>query len=96
MTIIDHPELEQLLKAPEMAEYAETLAEIPPGFYSNPELGHRVAGSDIVRRKTFYNLVNVLVDCGELATLTAWHNNGPLRIIEIEENHLRELFAGIK
>ena len=94
MTISEHPELQKLLADPEIAKYAKSLAEMPPGFYSNPELGHRVAGSDLENRRAFYKLVNVLERSGDLATLSAWHNSSTLRIIEIEDGYLRELFAG--
>ncbi len=96
MKISEHPELQKLLAEPEIAKYAKSMAEMPPGYYSNPELGHRVAGNDLEDRKAFYRLVNTLERCGEIATLNAWHNQSRLRIIEIEDGYLRDLFAEVQ
>ena len=88
--------LKPFLQNPDIAEFAGRLAELEPGYYTNPELGHRVAGPSANDRAKFYHLVNALVETGELQSITAWHNQSPIRILHIEDGHLRDLFAEIQ
>lgn len=87
-------QLRQLLHQPDIAQFADRLAEVPPGYYSNPELAHRVAGGDREDRKVFYYFVDALVDHGTIQAILAMHNRSLLRIIQIPED-LHDLFAEI-
>jgi hypothetical protein len=87
--------LRPFLQSPDIAEFARRLAEVEPGYYSNPELGHRVAGTSASDRAKFYHFITVLVETGELQSISAWHNQSPIRILHIEDGHLRDLFAEI-
>ena len=90
---IANPNLRKLLAEPDIASYAKILAEIPPGWYTNPELAWRVAGPDPDDRADFYELVDALVEAGKLHCISAWHNKHPLRVFQIEFDRLRMLFA---
>jgi hypothetical protein len=94
--VITDPDVCKLLERPDVREFAKKLAEVEPGYYSKPELGHRVAGADPLSRTVFYKFVDALVNCGKLRSLDAWHNRTKLRILRIEFDRLRELFAGIE
>ena len=96
MNSITDPELVRLLKRPEMVGFAKKLATVESGYYSNPELGHRVAGSDNIDRTLFYRLVDALEKCGELECIAALHNKATMRIVHIDGDHLRDLFANVK
>ena len=96
MLTVTRTELLQLLEDPDTARYAIKLAEIDPAYYTNPELGWRIAGDNAAHRKAVYRLIAVLEASGDLFGFNAYHNGVTIHIVKIEENYLRDLFAGIQ
>lgn len=90
---IANQELRKLLEDPKIAGYAKVLSEIPAGWYTNPELAWRVAGSDPNDRADVYDLIDALVDAGKLRCISAWHNRQPLRVFQLQFDRLRMLLA---
>jgi hypothetical protein len=96
MSSITDPELLRLLKRRDCADFAKALSVIEPGYYTSPELAHRVAGAERINRTIFYQLLNALENSGEVESLSAWHNSAPLRIVKVDRDHLSNLFAEVR
>jgi len=89
-------DLLQLLKRPDMREYADRLANVESGFYSKPELGHRVAGTDKVGRRAFYVLADALANSGIMPSFDAVHNAWVLVIYRVDAERLAEFFGALQ
>lgn len=96
MSTISDRKLNAILDRPGVSGLARKLGEVEPGYYSRPELGHRVAGENRIDRSDFYCLLDALLDAGELLCFEVMHAKRPLRCVEIEADRLRELFGGIE
>ena len=95
MKSVPPPDLTRLLEKSESTGYVLDLLDLPAGYYSAPELAHRVAGAEKIDRVVFYNLLNAM-EANGYETIAAWHNGATLRIVPIDPTTLREFFAGLR
>ena len=85
----------QLLERPDCSTYAVELLALEPGYYSAPELAHRIAGADKLNRTIFYQLIDAMQFAG-FAPILCSHNGQTLRMFQIDHDQLREFFAGLQ